>query len=73
MKNKLKKKIGTKDLIVLDYSDAKVHYYRVADDLEVDEEFIAKLNFRLDEVSWMCGDLEEVHHKGTFIREEETR
>ena len=46
-----------KKLIILDYSTAKVHKYLVDSSVEnIDEEYIGKLGYNLDNIVWMFGD-----------------
>lgn len=64
-------------LIILDYNQGKVHYYRAAEELlTVDkvEDLIDFLGFNLDEVSYMTVDddqMEVIDHKGIITKIEE--
>ena len=53
------------DLVILDYSTASVHFYKVDNDADVDYDYIEKLGFNPDECSWMFAeDIEIIKHKG---------
>lgn len=53
------------DLVILDYSTASVHFYKVDNDADVDYNYIEKLGFNSDECSWMFAeDIEIIKHKG---------
>lgn len=56
-----------KTLVVLDYGMSMVHFYNVVTDVEINDEYIKKLGFNLDQVSYICGDLEVFKHKGILI------
>lgn len=56
-------------LIIMDYSTGKIHVYNIHADLDVTNDFIEKLGYNIDEVSWMIAenyDIEE--HKGIFTK-----
>ena len=42
-----------KDLVILNYNTASVHFYKVNDNTNIDEEYIKILGFNPDECSWM--------------------
>ena len=53
------------DLVILDYSTASVHFYKVDNDADIDYDYIEKLGFNPDECSWMFAeDIEVIKHKG---------
>ena len=53
------------DLIILDYSTASVHFYKVDNNVNLDYNYIDKLGFNPDECSWMFAeDIEVIKHKG---------
>ena len=53
------------DLVILDYSTASVHFYKVDNDANLDYDYIEKLGFNPDECSWMFAeDIEIIKHKG---------
>ena len=54
-----------KDLVILDYSTASVHFYKVDNNADLDYNYIDKLGFNPDECSWMFAeDIEVIKHKG---------
>ena len=56
-------------LIIMDYSTGKIHVYNIHAALDVTDDFIEKLGYNIDEVSWMIAenyDIEE--HKGIFTK-----
>ena len=53
------------DLVILNYSTASVHFYKVDNNADVDYDYIEKLGFNPDECSWMFAeDIEIIKHKG---------
>lgn len=53
------------DLVILDYSTASVHFYKVDNNADLDYNYINKLGFNPDECSWMFAeDIEVIKHKG---------
>lgn len=56
-----------KTLVVLDYGMSMVHFYNVVTDVEINDEYIEELGFNLDQVSYICGDLDVFKHKGILI------
>ena len=53
------------DLVILDYSTGSVHFYKVDNNINIDEEYIKILGFNPDECSWMFAeDIEIIKHKG---------
>lgn len=56
-------------LIIMDYSTGKIHVYSIHVDLDVTNDFIEKLGYNIDEVSWMITENYDVEeHKGIFIK-----
>ena len=52
------------DLVILDYSTASVHFYKVDNNADLDYNYIDKLGFNPDECSWMFAeDIEVIKHK----------
>ena len=57
-----------KDLVILNYSTASVHFYKVDNNADLDYNYIDKLGFNPDECSWMFAESIEVFkHKGILI------
>ena len=53
------------DLVILDYSTASVHFYKVDNNADLDYNYIDKLGFNPDECSWMFAkNIEVIKHKG---------
>lgn len=51
-------------LIILDYTNAKVHFYDVDVGVEIDDEYLRNLGYRESESSYMiCDAAEIVFHK----------
>ena len=58
-----------KTLIIMDYSTSKIHVYNIHADVDVSNDFIEKLGYNIDEVSWMIAEDYDVEkHKGIFIK-----
>ena len=56
------------DLVILDYSNSTVHFYKVDNDANIDENYIEKLGFNPNECSWMFAeDIGIIKHKGVLI------
>ena len=56
------------DLVILDYSNSTVHFYKVDNDANIDENYIEKLGFNTNECSWMFAeDIGIIKHKGVLI------
>ena len=43
-------------LVILDYSDASVHFFDVDSDADIDEEYIERLGFNCSNCYWMFGE-----------------
>jgi hypothetical protein len=54
-------------LIILDYSTAKVHLYKVDPKVTVDEEYVLSLGFREQDIEWIAGKLQVIKHKGILL------
>ena len=53
------------DLVILDFNNATVHFYKVDSDANIDEDYITKLGFNTSSCSWMFAeDIEVIKHKG---------
>ena len=56
-------------LIIMDYSTGKIHIYNIHANLDVTDNFIEKLGYNIDEVSWMITENYNVEkHKGIFTK-----
>ena len=56
------------DLVILDYSNSTVHFYKVDNDANIDENYIEKLGFNPNCCSWMFAeDIGIIKHKGILI------
>ena len=56
------------DLVILDYNNSTVHFYKVDNDANIDENYIEKLGFNTNECSWMFAeDIGIIKHKGVLI------
>ena len=53
------------DLVILDYNNSTLHFYKVDNDANIDENYIEKLGFNTNECSWMYAeDIDVFKHKG---------
>ena len=53
------------ELVILDYSNSSVHFYKVDNNTNINDDYIEKLGFNPDECSWMFAESIEVFkHKG---------
>ena len=53
------------DLVILDFNDATVHFYKVDKDTNINDDYIEKLGFNTNECSWIFAeDIEVIKHKG---------
>ena len=50
-----------KDLVILNYNTASVHFYKVDNNANIDEEYIEILGFNADECSWMLAKNVEIN------------
>ena len=56
------------DLVILDYSNSTVHFYKVDNDADINDDYIEKLGFNTNECSWMFAeDIGIIKHKGVLI------
>ena len=56
------------DLVILDYNNSTLHFYKVDNDANIDENYIEKLGFNPNECSWMFAeDIGIIKHKGVLI------
>ena len=56
------------DLVRLDENNSTVHFYKVDNDANIDENYIEKLGFNTNECSWMFAeDIGIIKHKGILI------
>ena len=53
------------ELVILDYSNSSVHFYKVDNNTNINDDYIEKLGFNPDDCSWICAeDVEVIKHKG---------
>ena len=53
------------DLVILDFNNATVHFYKVDKDTNINDDYIEKLGFDTNECSWMFAeDIDVFKHKG---------
>ena len=53
------------DLVILDYSNSTVHFYKADSNADINDDYIEKLGFNTNECSWMFAeDIEVIKHKG---------
>ena len=53
------------DLVILDFNNATVHFYKVDKYTNINDDYIEKLGFNTNECSWMFAeDIEVIKHKG---------
>ena len=53
------------DLVILDFNNATVHFYKVDKDTNINDDYIENLGFNINECSWMFAeDIEVIKHKG---------
>ena len=53
------------DLVILDFNNATVHFYKVDKDTNINDDYIEKLGFDTNECSWIYAeDVEVIKHKG---------
>ena len=56
------------DLVILDFNNATVHFYKVDKDTNINDDYIEKLGFNTNECSWMFAeDIGIIKHKGILI------
>ena len=56
------------DLVILDYNNSTLHFYKVDNNANIDENYIEKLGFNINECSWMFAeDIGIIKHKGVLI------
>ena len=54
-----------KKLVILDYSNDSVHFYNVASNVDIDEEYISNLGFHPSNCHWMFNkSIDIFYHKG---------
>lgn len=52
-------------LVILDFSNASVHFYNVDSEADIDDSYIEKLGHHCSNCQWMFGEqMEIIHHKG---------
>ena len=56
------------DLVILDYNNSTLHFYKVDSNADIDYNYIEKLGLNPDDCSWICAeDIEVIKHKGVLI------
>lgn len=58
---------NNEELVILDYNTGSIHFYKVDVELNITEEYIEKLGFNPNEVSWMTKEFIDIFkHKGVL-------
>ena len=58
---------NNKELVILDYNNSTVHFYKVDADADITEEYIENLGFNINEVSWVVSEFIDIFkHKGVL-------
>lgn len=53
------------ELIIIDYNKSAIHFYKVDNDADINEDYIEKLGFNTNECSWMFAEnIDIIKHKG---------
>ena len=53
------------ELVILDYSNSSVHFYKVDNNTNINDDYIENLGFNTNECSWMYAeDIDVFKHKG---------
>ena len=53
------------ELVIIDYSKSVIHFYKVDNDADINEDYIEKLGFNTNECSWMFAEnIDIIKHKG---------
>ena len=53
------------ELVILDYSNSSVHFYKVDNNTNINDDYIENLGFNINECSWMyTEDIDVFKHKG---------
>ena len=53
------------DLVILDFNNATIHFYKVDSNADINDDYIEKLGFNTNECSWIFAeDIEVIKHKG---------
>ena len=58
---------NNEELVILDYNTGSIHFYKVDAKLNITEEYIERLGFNPNEVSWMTKEFIDIFkHKGVL-------
>lgn len=53
------------ELVIIDYNKLAIHFYKVDNDADINEDYIEKLGFNTNECSWMFAEnIDIIKHKG---------
>ena len=53
------------ELVILDYSNSSIHFYKVDNNTNINDDYIENLGFNTNECSWMLAkDIDIIKHKG---------
>ena len=53
------------ELVILDYSNSSVHFYKADNNTNINDDYIENLGFNTYECSWMLAkDIDIIKHKG---------
>ena len=53
------------ELVILDYSNSSIHFYKVDNNTNINDNYIENLGFNTYECSWMLDkDIDIIKHKG---------
>ena len=53
------------ELVIIDYNKSAIHFYKVDNDADINEDYIEKLGFNTNECSWMFAEnIDIIKHKG---------
>ena len=56
------------ELVIIDYNKSAIHFYKVDNDADINEDYIEKLGFNTNECSWMFAEnIEVIKHKGICL------
>lgn len=53
------------ELVIIDYNKSAIHFYKVDNNADINEDYIEKLGFNTNECSWMFAEnIDIIKHKG---------
>lgn len=62
------KKQYIEDLVILDYASGAVHFYKIDPEVNINNDYISKLGFNIDECYYMFGEnIDVVKHMGILL------